>query len=227
MGNVQRDSPYVAGVKDPRYFFQRVLPYNRRKAAIEAQRNARAGEVAYRRAFHEDMASLDNILEGYNQEEDMQENVEGWLGLQEIEEFGLRESGFKRKKPDTLDDEAFVRAELLSWLDDVTQPEYLGYRPSVFGAGSHDYMGASVSEGVNIPGINMPGIEEDFGGIEMVEVELDEGPFRPVVDVSVPKPDGEGEDVFAVNPFSVEELNKILENTRENPFKRPKKKGVY
>lgn len=129
-------------------------------------------------------------------------------------------------------------------------PRYLGYMPNPMGVGTNVYQGAAVAEGVNIPGVNyLPPISEgneesadeppipmsydgvpvggpplppDTNDVEMVEVEVP--PSGVIIDVAAPG-SGSGTTAIAVdNPFSKEELEKVLKKTRESPFKRKRKK---
>jgi len=254
-GAVAPEREHREGVRE---FFRNKLPVLRAKQKTYEMREARRDAVdkarrdaEWRIAMDVDMAVLDKILyEGdavYDQEDEFAYDAEQWLEMRRDEgEMPIHgyipenesETAKRKRGEDTLEDEARARRRVRYWFGDeslVRQPRYLGYQPNAIGAGDAVYRGASVADGVNIPGINIPMVYDgvpvggpplppDVGSVEMVAVEVEaSGEFRPVIDVSIPHPDG-GDTTIAVNPFSPEELAATLEKTRESPFVFSKKR---
>lgn len=227
-------------------FFKKVVPRNRLRHMIEKNRERaekRREEIIWNNQFYE----VDKILAGdevmqWDLGEEFVHDADSWLRLQNEEEKERSLLG-KRSRPETFDDEARALEEDRRWLHSIER-EYLGYRPNPMGVGDNVYRGASVAEGVNIPGVNLSAqpagpqepvdipmvydgvpvsgttLPPGFGEVDMVEVEV-VPPLRPL---SVPVPGVDNDVVnIEVNPFSKEELAKVLKKTRQSPFKKKKK----
>lgn len=241
---------------DIKQFFQKTVPRNRLKQKFDEIQEARltaheakVSEAEWNIAFNRDMAELDQLLyEGeavYDPEAEFANDPDQWLQLFE-DETGM-DIGYqpldrdpKKRGGDTLWDEDEAAREIGDWIEDHTGryrklPKYFGYQPNTMGVGDHVYEGASVAEGVNIPGVNIapvgdapvpasydgvpvggPLIPESFGDVEMVEVEVP--PTGVVIDVAAPRGGGDTVPVAVQNPFSAESLTELLQNTIQNPF---------
>jgi len=216
-----------------REFFQKTIPRNRLQQTSDAQRADRLALVNNRRQLNNEFQEIDDILAGdwpaqYEQDAEFVNDLQGWLTLQRVEEG--QTTGNKHPRGDTLEDEEEASRYDKRWISSIKQPRYLSYQPYTMGKGAHVYKGAAVVEGYNIPGINIPpitipGLEiPGFDlpaitdpGVDMVEIVV-QNPVKPT-EIYVPGPKSKEDVAVMVNPFSKEELRKLIQKTQNNIWK--------